>query len=133
MTVQPDLCQTWSEPKNCWFLHAQAYLMLNFTLQGNIVIPALTGATVLPNQATNQTPVKVQTTSVPEVSSPPLLNLPTPNTVTSTVPPAALSPDSPTPASLKEELLQLPPVSETSIGFFKDSLFYVFSNLEGLC
>lgn len=73
---------------------------------GNIMIPALTAATVLPSQATNQTPVKVQTTSVPTVmTSPPQLNLPTPTAVTSTETPA-LSPDSP---SLKQEILQLPP------------------------
>lgn len=73
---------------------------------GNIIIPGLTAATVLPSQATSQPPVKVQTTSVPSVvTSPPQLNLPTPTPVTSADSPA-LSPDSP---SLKQDMLQLPP------------------------
>ena len=66
---------------------------------------------MLPNQTANQTPVKVQTTSVPSVTSPPQLTLPTPTPVTAAD--TTMSPDSPT---LKPELqaLQLPPVSITA-------------------
>lgn len=75
---------------------------------GNIIIPSLTAATVLPNQAANQNLVKVQTTSVANpVSTPPQLTLHSPPPVTTTDS-SALSPDS---QSLKRDIetLQLPP------------------------
>ena len=86
--------------------------LYNFILffQGNLIIPGLTATAVVPNQTLNQTPVKVQPTSVASVTTTPQqLPPPMPSPVT-TVDTTISSPESPT---IKTDLqsLQLPPVS----------------------